>query len=201
MRSTVFQPCMYNTWGSSWGRNTRNTLEGLLDFVLRALRALRPCDPRRCVHDACISDSDCCIHKPLSLSEKAGCRLHWSKQDSAICTNEQEFGQFEQIYKKLFNGESDEIVDMTGCLQPCSLNQYKFTSTIAKVLPKTDPESKGVGQTSLAFWVASSKTWIEEEVLLYPFTSFLAEFGGALGLFLGFSFMTIWHQIRGCCCK
>ena len=24
---------------------------GLLDFVLRALRALRPCDPRRCVHD------------------------------------------------------------------------------------------------------------------------------------------------------
>ena len=69
-------PAMYNTWGSSWGRNTRNTLEGLLDFVLRALRALRPCDPRRCVHDACISDSDCCIHKPLSLSEKVGCRLH-----------------------------------------------------------------------------------------------------------------------------
>ena len=27
---------------------------GLLDFVLHALRALRPCDPRRCVHDACI---------------------------------------------------------------------------------------------------------------------------------------------------
>ena len=38
---------------------------GLLDFVLRALRALRPCDPRRCVHDACIHDAcihDACIH-------------------------------------------------------------------------------------------------------------------------------------------
>ena len=36
---------------------------GLLDFVLRALRALRPCDPRSCAHDgvhnACIRDSDC----------------------------------------------------------------------------------------------------------------------------------------------
>ena len=126
------------------------------------------------------------ISSEEKLSEKVGCRLpldHWSKQDRAICTNEQEFGQFEQIYKKLFNGESDEIVDMTGCLQPCSFNEYKFTSTSAKVLPKTDPESKDGGQTSLAFWVASSKTWIEEEVLLYPFTSFLAEFGGALGLF------------------
>ena len=36
---------------------------GLLDFVLHALRALRPRDPRRCVHDgvhnACIRDSGC----------------------------------------------------------------------------------------------------------------------------------------------
>ena len=41
---------------------------GLLDFVLRALRALRPCDPRMhvsvilivddaCIHDACIHDA------------------------------------------------------------------------------------------------------------------------------------------------
>ena len=49
---------------------------GLLDFVLRALRALRPCDPRMhvsvilivydaCIHDACIHDAcihDACIH-------------------------------------------------------------------------------------------------------------------------------------------
>ena len=27
------------------------------------------------------------------------------------------------------------------------------------------------------------------QVLVYPFASFLAEFGGALGLFTGFSFM------------
>ena len=34
-----------------------------------------------------------------------------------------------------------------------------------------------------------------EEVLVYPFESFMAEFGGALGLFLGVSFMTIWDGI------
>ena len=29
----------------------------------------------------------------------------------------------------------------------------------------------------------------EEEVLLFPFDSLVSEFGGALGLFLGFSFL------------
>ena len=33
---------------------------GPLDFVLRALRALRPCDPRTCIHAACVHDV--CIH-------------------------------------------------------------------------------------------------------------------------------------------
>ena len=33
----------------------------------------------------------------------------------------------------------------------------------------------------------------EEEI--YPFISFISELGGSLGLFLGFSFMTIWDLI------
>ena len=45
--------------------------------------------------------------------------------------------------------------------------------------------------SSVAFWAASSKTQIEEEVLLYPFTSLIAEFGGSFGLFLGFSFLAM----------
>ena len=143
------------------------------------------------------------ISSEEKLSEKVGCRLpwdHWSKQDCAICTNEQEFGQFEQIYEDIFNAESEEIVEATGCLQPCTYNEYKFVSENPKRLAATDdPKPRDGSQTVLSFWVASSKTWIEEEVLLYPFTSFLAEFGGALGLFLGFSFMTIWHEIKGCC--
>ena len=34
-----------------------------------------------------------------------------------------------------------------------------------------------------------------KEVIIYPMESFVAEFGGALGLFLGFSFMMIWDAI------
>ena len=36
---------------------------------------------------------------------------------------------------------------------------------------------------------------VKTEDLIYPWQSLVAEFGGALGLFLGFSFMTIWDFV------
>jgi hypothetical protein len=35
---------------------------------------------------------------------------------------------------------------------------------------------------------------VETEELVFPVTSLVAEFGGTLGLFLGFSFMTLWDE-------
>ena len=48
----------------------------------------------------------------------------------------------------------------------------------------------------ICLWAVSKYTQSEEEVLVYPFQSFIAEFGGSLGLFLGFSFMTIWDGLK-----
>jgi hypothetical protein len=38
-----------------------------------------------------------------------------------------------------------------------------------------------------------------QEVLLYPFDSLVSEFGGALGLFLGFSFLGLLDIIQTAC--
>ena len=48
------------------------------------------------------------------------------------------------------------------------------------------------GGIGFMFGFSTKTLTVKEETLLYPFESFLAEFGGSLGLFLGFSFMTIW---------
>ena len=42
--------------------------------------------------------------------------------------------------------------------------------------------------------VLSSILQVETEQLIYPLASLVAGFGGCLGLFLGFSFMTIWDS-------
>ena len=51
-------------------------------------------------------------------------------------------------------------------------------------------EGYGVGLVFL-----STEFTLEEEDYIYPFISFVAEFGGALGLFLGFSFLMIWDFV------
>ena len=43
---------------------------------------------------------------------------------------------------------------------------------------------------------ATTQVTLKEEVYMYPFRSFLAEFGGALGMFLGFSFLMVWDFIK-----
>ena len=50
--------------------------------------------------------------------------------------------------------------------------------------------------TGLSFGFSSNTMSVSEEVLIYPTTSFLAEAGGALGLFLGFNFVMVWDIIE-----
>ena len=54
--------------------------------------------------------------------------------------------------------------------------------------------SDGAKLFSLAF--STNVLTVREEEYVYPLDSFIAEFGGALGLFLGFSFLMIWDLIQ-----
>ena len=45
-------------------------------------------------------------------------------------------------------------------------------------------------------WNMSPYVLVETESLLYSIESLVAEFGGALGLFLGFSFMSLWDGLE-----
>ena len=55
---------------------------------------------------------------------------------------------------------------------------------------KFSPDHSG----KLGFLVtfSSNSVTMMEQTFIYPFESFLAEFGGCLGLFLGVSFLSFW---------
>ena len=103
------------------------------------------------------------------------------------------FRQFEELYAKLALAEQANVVATTGCDIPCNYNQYKFLN----IDLKPDEAWPIDGQIQYGLWSVTKFTKVEQEILLYPFTSLLAEFGGALGLFLGFSIMTIWDGVEG----
>ena len=117
------------------------------------------------------------------------------------CSSLGEIRRFENTYIALLTWKQEEITANTVCLPPCSYMKYKVLST-----PTMSPHF------GIALQYAARDLTVVKEVgshfktnhqeLLYPFTSFLAEFGGALGLFLGFSFVMAWDLILSilhCC--
>ena len=50
--------------------------------------------------------------------------------------------------------------------------------------------------SQLIVWNTSPYMLIESEKLVYTVESLVAEFGGTLGLFLGFSFMNLWDVVE-----
>ena len=83
--------------------------------------------------------------------------------------------------------DEKKIQNYTGCLLPCQYKEYQVVD---------DPVTMGMTKSSIWLSLATSTVIVKTEELLYPFSSFLAEFGGALKLFLGFSFMTAWDVLQ-----
>ena len=101
--------------------------------------------------------------------------------------------KFEDILFKLARNGSDKIGATTGCFKPCQYNEYKLFGS-----PISHPDNVMTQRNEV--WVdmmlSSEKIQQRTEVWLYPPASFVAEFGGALGLCLGFSFLTAYEWVE-----
>ena len=122
------------------------------------------------------------------------------------------------MFFQLGAGELQQVKRITGCLPPCRYRQFQPVRGdvgtaagygVGVMLAST--EVSGVNNIkkfvyslclrrallwSVKCVMCNLQVRLEEEQLIYPFLSFLAEFGGALGLFLGFSFMTVWDCVQ-----
>ena len=125
-----------------------------------------------------------------SISRKIGCRMEWdswSSKDIPLCSTLEQLEGFDKEYFALLKLHQQTLVRNTGCLIPCSYNDYKLA---------TEPK-KFAWETQLLQLEFSRPDLLERtEQLLYPIDSFISEFGGALGLFLGFSCIMIWDAVE-----
>ena len=95
-----------------------------------------------------------------------------------------------EMFDKLRTADLEEIASLTGCLKPCQYRKYHFVKGKERVGLKFE-------DFAFSLWAVSKKTTIKTEQLIYPITSLVADFGGTLGLFLGFSFITLWDSLLG----
>ena len=98
-----------------------------------------------------------------SFAEKVGCRRpwdNWTRKDRAICTEREQFKQFDKEFELLMIAEVNKIERSTGCLKPCEYKEYKFINTNPKpMLVTTVPAD----QIAIGLWTVSEYTRFEEE--------------------------------------
>ena len=100
------------------------------------------------------------------------------------------FRHYDDIYDKLRTAGLQGISKLTGCLKPCHYKKYSY-------LGEKEPSLfKSGNLVSFSLWAVSDNTRVSREKLIYPLSSLIAEFGGTLGLFLGFSFLTLWDNFH-----
>ena len=96
--------------------------------------------------------------------------------------------RYDRIFESLSTAEPREITRITSCMKPCKYKKYIMVGERKRTSFKSD-------NFTFSLWAVSKSTEVNKEELIYPLSSLVAEFGGTLGLFLGFSFMTLWDQI------
>ena len=111
----------------------------------------------------------------------------WSAPSRPICTNLDQVTLHEKEYYALADMKRGEVLTNTGCLLPCHFREFKSVGTPVTIQP-------GVFGFQLSY--AKSEYAEEREVFLYDLTSFVSEFGGSLGLFLGFLFFSCWDTLH-----
>ena len=81
---------------------------------------------------------------------------------------------------RIYLNELEHSVELTGCKKPCVYKKYSLVGE----KQKTGFVHDGFVHDGFVFslWALSNSTTIATEVLVYPWTSLVAEFGGTLGM-------------------
>ena len=127
------------------------------------------------------------------IAKMAGCRPPWnakSSSDIEVCSSVSDIFRYINHENQIRNYEQELIFQRTGCSKPCKFKEYLPAGITSKVQNLTYFDLKG--KYCLNFVLASTVLETKTESYVYPGISFVSEIGGSLGLFVGFSFLTIY---------
>ena len=141
-----------------------------------------------CIPDKSYSFTRCVAD---SVNAKVGCRIELdslSSEDTPNCTTVEQIMKIAKAYDKIVRMTQTALVNYTRCTLPCNYVEFQLVEEPVK--------TKDVNQTLDLVWL-NTHALERTEQLLYPLESFVSEFGGALGLFLGFSCMMVCDVLQG----
>ena len=106
------------------------------------------------------------------------------------CSKLGEFNAISAFYEKLAYSEQRDVLKLTNCKLPCQYREIKAAES-----PITQNYKDNSGLTFVSFNIVTTDLKVETEAFVYNFSTLVSNFGGSLGLFLGFSFFMFWDWI------
>ena len=141
------------------------------------------------------------------ILDHIGCQPYWLNisQTHKNCTKIGELRTFLETYKFMSYGSAKKINDYFRCLKPCTFIEYQVFEKKSLDLDKFSyvwtfqiaeqpiyferPFVNDEENLQVYITFAMPTISVEKEVDAYPWTSFVADYGGLLGLFVGANFL------------
>ena len=117
------------------------------------------------------------------ISTKVGCSSPWvSTRASKVCWTKSQIAEIEQENSFAASMEFSELYNYTGCRVPCTYTEYSLVDTPVVGLEKL---------LGIFIMFGSGTEVIAKDQRVYTWDLFVADMGGCLGLFLGFSLLAL----------
>ena len=141
----------------------------------------------------CNEDDDYIVNLCLRnfMEQQVGCKIPWIEDNAdqrlKKCSSLSEYVQILDHYNSLSAlDEFKQVSRRTGCLAPCSYTHVRRYGDL--ILQDV------ANETMYILTLASTRIKVLTEHQYPDFASLIADIGGTLGLFLGFSFIMVWDS-------
>ena len=197
-RNTTYLPNLYGTYGSAFHSRIglcKETACSLMFELERILWNRKSSDDYRCDEDNSQINTEYCLD--TFIEAKVGCSTKHQGVARSLppCTTLDQFLMWAKWTDNVTKLDETSIYELTGCLGPCKLNDYKLTAMADLMTINTPGVTKGALALRFAFMIGKHE--VREQYYTYDRDSFIADVGGYLGLLLGHSIYSIACSLEG----
>ena len=150
--------------------------------------------------EPCISESnkitniwDCLTHH---IYTRLNCTLPWVEKaqngNIHLCSSPEEYDLFQAIAIQSMNLDSEYIEKVAKCIPQCKRTEYS-----AKLRFSAAGDPSLAGKWLLRIYFGRDKFPVKEQFFIYGTANLIADFGGYLGLLLGYSLLGFYDTLVG----
>ena len=148
-------------------------------------------DPRTpCLSKPRDEEMNTCIQH--FIENTIGCQLPWHTDTTNFskCTEPEQYTDYLVAYDEIVSLSGFSIAKKTGCLPSCKINEFTVNIVSRLAMPDEDAQYNGY------FFYPGARYQQKVYFYTYDFTSYIADAGGLVGLFLGFSILNVYDGLK-----